>query len=57
MNYRDDIPLSFDDGKTINAVIEIPKGTFDAGDILVRKDGVKITSETRFSDLSVELAT
>ena len=26
MNYRDDIPLSFDDGKTINAVIEIPKG-------------------------------
>ena len=26
MNYRDDIPLSFDSGKTINAVVEIPKG-------------------------------
>ena len=26
MNYRDDLPLSFDDGSTINAVIEIPKG-------------------------------
>ena len=26
MNYRDDIPLSFDDGSTINAVVEIPKG-------------------------------
>jgi|TARA_Y100000356_G_scaffold134845_1_gene145319 inorganic pyrophosphatase len=26
MNYRDDLPLSFDKGKTVNAVIEIPKG-------------------------------
>jgi inorganic pyrophosphatase len=26
MNYRDDIPLSFDDNQTINAVVEIPKG-------------------------------
>jgi inorganic pyrophosphatase len=26
MNYNDDIPLSFDKGKTVNAVIEIPKG-------------------------------
>ena len=26
MNYRDDIPLSFDGNQTINAVVEIPKG-------------------------------
>ena len=26
MNYRDDIPLSSDDGSTVHAVIEIPKG-------------------------------
>lgn len=26
MNYRDNLPLSFDEGKTVNAVIEIPKG-------------------------------
>ena len=26
MNYRDDIPMSFDKGETVNAVVEIPKG-------------------------------
>jgi len=26
MNYNDDIPLSFDNGKTVNAIVEIPKG-------------------------------
>ena len=37
-------------------MIEIAKGVFDAGDILTQSKAVQIHRDTRFSELSVELA-
>ena len=58
--YRGSCPIQHAilnrDSETGISVIEISKGKFDAGDILVRESGTMITDDTRFGDLSLQLA-